>query len=599
MQELFSDMRICLNQKPNSSQGFGFQTNWDSTGASIRSIQEGSPAELCQLRVGDEVLAVSGHKVSNMTYEQWKGAMDAALQKGCLVMDIRRHGKNNWGRDQPSLPYKSHKTINLTSMDPTLVGSPEKYINTCSEFNLQSSESTVKAPITSSQPVNDLESKDMNGGFREESVTMRNKDSEPISLKNLKRRSEFFEQQGGSESAISDLQVPSISTSSNRWSWDSEDERRRQEKWQKEQERLLQEKYKRDQEKLDEEFRRAQLEATKEAPPPSLDDPTQHEQEQRQQSELEERKRRERQEQLQREEKERQRRAEEMRQQRMREEEEAERRRLEEERRRQEAAEEQEHERMQQQWAKSKSTPELDEVDKEEGRVVNSGAPDVSWSRDSQRKADQPVSQAEHERQQIIEEMKKKTPLLTDNSWIRQSTPSAGKDPIRRGESLDNLDLRPPSWSAGTPSYSRPQSATSGSTSARPYPRSASTNTLPTSFSTSSMRQSPWAQPPSTSPTPPAASNVDPFSDPNSSSQRNRSVSGKKICTFCDNPLGRGAAMIIESLGLCYHLGCFKCIDCKSDLGGSESGAEVRIRNRQLYCNSCYVRFKTGQPTTM
>ncbi|KAG9349551.1 hypothetical protein JZ751_027998 [Albula glossodonta] len=311
MQELFSDMRICLNQKPNSSQGFGFQTNWDSTGASIRSIQEGSPAELCQLRVGDEVLAVSGHKVSNMTYEQWKGAMDDALQKGCLVMDIRRHGKNS---------------------------SPEKYINTCSEFNLQSSESTVKAPITSSQPVNDLESKDMNGGFREESVTMRNK--------------------GGSESAISD--VPSISTSSNRWSWDSEDERRRQEKWQKEQERLLQEKYKRDQEKLDEEFRRAQQEATKEvskyqelALPPSLDDPTQHEEEQCQQSELEERKRRERQEQLQREERERQRRAEEMRQQRMREEEEAERRRLEEEeRRRQEAAEEQrqEHERMQQQW---------------------------------------------------------------------------------------------------------------------------------------------------------------------------------------------------------------------------------------------------------
>ncbi len=36
------------------------------------------------------------------------------------------------------------------------------------------------------------------------------------------------------------LQVPSISTTSSRWSWDHEEERRRQEKWQIEQERLLQ-----------------------------------------------------------------------------------------------------------------------------------------------------------------------------------------------------------------------------------------------------------------------------------------------------------------------------------------------------------------------
>lgn len=36
-----------------------------------------------------------------------------------------------------------------------------------------------------------------------------------------------------------------------------------------------------------------------------------------------------------------------------------------------------------------------------------------------------------------------------------------------------------------------------------------------------------------------------------------------------------------------------QCIDCKSELGGSEAGAEVRIRNKQLYCNSCYMRFKS------
>lgn len=191
-------------------------------------------------------------------------------------------------------------------------------------------------------------------------------------------------------------------------------------------------------------------------------------------------------------------------------------------------------------------------------------------------------------------------------------------------------------------------------------------------------------------------------------------MSGKKICTFCGNSLGKGAAMIIESLGLCYHLSCFKvratlpltteydistprsnlrdqsdslsfitnlinhspglflqilssccwsflelwspassdspwnlchlflyfvfylsaysqsqrfylpssllfglglfglaltlwvtfpklpqCVDCKSDLGGSEAGAEVRIRNKQLYCNFCYMRFKSEYATFM
>lgn len=37
-----------------------------------------------------------------------------------------------------------------------------------------------------------------------------------------------------------------------------------------------------------------------------------------------------------------------------------------------------------------------------------------------------------------------------------------------------------------------------------------------------------------------------------------RSVSGKRVCSYCNNILGKGAAMIIESLGLCYHLHCFK-----------------------------------------
>ncbi|XP_029937556.1 LIM domain only protein 7-like [Myripristis murdjan] len=680
IEENYCDMRISLNQKPNSSRDFGFQANWDSKGARITSIQPGSPAEMCQLQVGDEVLTVNRHRVADMSYTDWKARMEEALQQGSLIVDIRRHGKNNWDRDLPSLPFKSHKTINLTTTDhPTFVGSPDtNNIKASLDFTSRVPTETLASKEVPAHPLIDASSNGVNGGFREEPVTMRNKESESISLKNLKRRSEFFEQ-GGSESAVSDIPVPSITPSSNRWSWDPEEERKRQEKWQKEQERLLQEKYKRDQEKLDEEWRKAQQEissTTRQQEQPSSLEVNHHSisprsplsplsppwedqaeeerkrrEEQEHQRQAEERQKREEEErELQRLQEERKRREKQEEEERRRREEEElrwqRRREEEEERRRQEAAEQQRREmeraaELQQQWAgessgfanvqpelsfadraKSKSTPQLDEVDRAERKVAGNGVGEASW-RDSQKKGQQPQSQAELERQQILQEMKKKTHLLTDSSWIRQrSTCTAtNKEPInlpmRRGESLDNLDAPRNSWrsswtpgsTSSIPNYTRPHSALSGSSSfygGGPAARPGSA-TLPSSYSMGSLRGGagtpsyPWSQqshsPSPSSPSP--TTSPEPTSESRSSQQRSRSVSGKKICTFCDTPLGKGAAMIIESLGLCYHLGCFKCIDCKSDLGGSEAGAEVRIRNKQLYCNSCYMRFKTGQPTSM
>ncbi|XP_032386061.1 LIM domain only protein 7 isoform X17 [Etheostoma spectabile] len=588
-QENYCEMRISLNQKPNSSRDFGFQATWDSTGARITSIQLGSPAEMCQLQVGDEVLTVNGHQVAEMSYPDWKSCMEKALQEGSLIMDIRHHGKNKWDRDQPSLPFKSHKTINLTSTDPILVGSPDKNtVSSSLDFTSRSSMEKLVSKEAPAHPVVDVASNGVNGGFREQSVTMRNKESEPISLKNLKRRSEFFEKGGsgssvsalvylcgGSESAMPDIPVPSIIPSSSRWSWDPEEERKRQEKWQKEQERLLQEKYKRDQEKLQEEWLKAQQEVAESinqeepgslemirhsiSPFPSLSTTNQPtspswEEEERKKKEEQER-------QKQAEEQERQRQAEERRK---REEEERELQRLQEERkrkerqeeeerkmreeedlrwqrrreeerkeasRRQEAAEQQRRERerafeQQQPWADgSHGFANVQSSLSFTDRTKSKSSPQLDEEEKPQRKvtgsglgdkrSQQSVSQAELERQQILNEMKKKTPLLRDKSWIRERS------------------------------------------------------------STTTMIQE---------------SDVPPM---------RRSVSGRKICTFCDTTLGKGAAMIIESLGLCYHLGCFKCIDCKSDLGGSEAGAEVRIRNKQLYCNTCYMRFKAGQPTSM
>ncbi|XP_034430760.1 LIM domain only protein 7 isoform X18 [Hippoglossus hippoglossus] len=716
-QENYCDMRINLNQKPNSSRDFGFQAAWDSTGARVTTIAPGSPAEMCQLQAGDEVLSVNSQQVAEMSYTDWKSCMEEALQDGSLVMDVRRHGKNNWDRDQPSLPFKSHKTINLTSMDPILLGSPDSNTaNSSLDFTSRMTSETLLPKELTANPVvvsypeslrltQDLASNGVNGSFYQKSVTMRNKESEPISLKNLKRRSEFFEQ-GGSESAMPDMPVPSITPSSSRWSWDPEDERRRQEKWQKEQERLLQEKYKRDQEKLQEEWLKSQEEIDNPvdqpdfAKPGSLEgnshsvsphsplfpvnQPTssqreeeerkrkeEQEQERRRQEEekrkreeeeqelrrlREERERKERQaeEERKRREEERKRREEEERQaeeeKKRRDEEERERRRSEEEERKsreeelrrreeqreeerrwQEASEQQRRERerafqqqqlqqqqqqlqQQQQQVKSQSSPQLDEEEKPQRRVTGGSGLD-------ERKGQQPLSHAELERQQILNEMKKKAPLLTDSSWIRQRSAAmaANKEsdlpPMRRGDSLDNLDSYNSWRSSWTPrsnsyvqNYARPHSALSGSSSfygggqglQRP-----TSSTLPSSYSMGSLRggagtpSSPWSrQTPSPSSLSPTTS-PEPTSEAGALQQQSRSVSGKKICTFCDSPLGKGAAMIIESLGLCYHLTCFKCIDCTANLGGSEAGAEVRIRNKQLYCNSCYMRFKTGLPTAM
>ncbi|XP_036764463.1 LIM and calponin homology domains-containing protein 1 isoform X10 [Manis pentadactyla] len=85
-----------------------------------------------------------------------------------------------------------------------------------------------------------------------------------------------------------------------------------------------------------------------------------------------------------------------------------------------------------------------------------------------------------------------------------------------------------------------------------------------------------------------------------SPSERRKSISGKKLCSSCGIPLGKGAAMIIETLNLYFHIQCFRCGICKGQLGDAVSGTDVRIRNGLLNCNDCYMRSRSaGQPTTL
>ncbi|XP_023978959.1 LIM domain only protein 7 isoform X4 [Physeter macrocephalus] len=636
-QDQFSDMRISINQTPGNSLDFGFTVKWDFSRIFVASVEAGSPAEFSQLQVDDEIIAINNTKFSYKDTKEWEETMANAQETGNLVMDIRRYGKS---------------------------GSPEtKWIDATSGIysSDKSSNLSITADFSESLQNSNTESKEING-IRDESNTFESKASEPISLKNLKRRSQFFEQ-GSSDSVVPDLPVPTISAPS-RWAWDQEGERKRQERWQKEQDRLLQEKYQREQEKLREEWQRAKQEAEREnskylneelmvlnsnsisltarepavatrgeesKAPDREGSPAEEETRRQQQQEkgVNEDQRKKLQGQLS---LERERKLKELQYQ---EEQEQERRQGEAEADGQKRQAESERETsikiyqyrrpvdsydipkreeessglLPSDRNKSRSTTELDDYPTNKNgsnRYLDRTGSSSSSQKSS--KKEQVPSGAELERQQILQEMRKRTSLYDDNSWIRQRSSSVNKEPIclpgimRRGESLDNLDSpRASSWRQ-SPWPNQPSGvyATSSvqdcsrpppqllSTSNRAYMRNPSSSVPPPSAS-SGKTTTPSPIPRSHSPAVPQ-----PGCQP-----RNRSVSGKRMCSYCHNILGKGAAMIIESLGLCYHLHCFKCVACDRDLGGSSSGAEVRIRNNQLYCNDCYLRFKSGRPTAM
>ncbi|XP_029397684.1 LIM domain only protein 7 isoform X5 [Mus pahari] len=113
--------------------------------------------------------------------------------------------------------------------------------------------------------------------------------------------------------------------------------------------------------------------------------------------------------------------------------------------------------------SKSRSTTELNDplIEKNGSSKYSERIGTTSFSQRSSKK-DQAPSEAELERQQILQEMRKRTSLHNDNSWIRQRSASVNKEPIclpgimRRGESLDNLDSqRPGSWRQ-SPWHSQP-----------------------------------------------------------------------------------------------------------------------------------------------
>uniref|UniRef100_A0AAQ5YIM1 LIM zinc-binding domain-containing protein n=2 Tax=Amphiprion ocellaris TaxID=80972 RepID=A0AAQ5YIM1_AMPOC len=347
----------------------------------------------------------------------------------------------------------------------------------------------------------------------------------PLATSNPKLRWEFF---APSEDAEKDLRgnvsVPVLPQAKrgDRWSWDPDEERKRQERWQQEQERMLQEKYQHEQEKLKEEWEKAQKEVAEE-----------------------------------------------------------ERKYHEEERRILE-------ETVAPLTPRSSALPspsrgEFSSTSEPQDTIVRSLA---DWER----------------KQELLERQSK--PSTESVEWKRRendrtSDISTADDSMKTGRSsvsqsssqvevlthsLQNGQKVPPVLTKSSTPVKKQQEPPADSS--RPSRPAGDRRSGPIDNNMGRGSSKPPAACPSPSDTLPPAPN--------------RSVSGKKLCSSCGQPLGKGAAMIIETLSLYFHIHCFKCGVCKGQLGDTTTGTDVRIRNGLLNCHQCYIRSRSaGQPTTL
>ncbi|XP_043093249.1 LIM and calponin homology domains-containing protein 1a isoform X3 [Puntigrus tetrazona] len=299
------------------------------------------------------------------------------------------------------------------------------------------------------------------------------------------------------------------------WTWDPNEERRRQERWQQEQERLLQEKYQREQEKLKEEWERAQREV-----------------------------------------------------------EEEERRHHEEEMR----------------ILEETVTPLTPRTSALASSTVTE-AP--SLSQPSAPHDTIVLSLADWERKQEMLEKQAQTNQSNGLTHSPDQVITPAQQNGQRTEPQESQTATPQlqfiqdgSWSCKTKDRQEDLKKTASLDRKQSPPQSQTTRMRRTGSCENVLGTHPSKSPTPSQDTPPPSPS--------------RSVSGKKLCSSCAHPLGKGAAMIIESLGLYFHIQCFKCGICKGLLGDTSAGTDVRIRNGLLNCQECYIKSRAaGQPTTL
>ncbi|KAM8733172.1 LIM and calponin homology domains-containing protein 1-like isoform 7-T7 [Acanthopagrus schlegelii] len=346
----------------------------------------------------------------------------------------------------------------------------------------------------------------------------------PLATSNPKLRWDFFAPPEEMEKELrGNVSVPVLPQArrGDRWSWDPDEERKRQERWQQEQERMLQEKYRREQEKLKEEWEKAQREVAEE-----------------------------------------------------------ERKYHEEERRILE-------ETVAPLTPRSSALPspsrgELTSTSEPQGTIVRSLA---DWERKQEMLERQSKASTESVEWKRRENDRTSDISTADDSMKtgRSLASQSSSQPETLAHSLQN-GQKLPSMTAKSSTPAPKQQEPTG-VSSKPSRPAGDRRTGPIDNNMGSSSHPTAACPPAPDTLPPAP---------------NRSVSGKKLCSSCGQPLGKGAAMIIETLSLYFHITCFKCGVCKGQLGDTTTGTDVRIRNGLLNCHQCYIRSRSaGQPTTL
>ncbi|XP_076821786.1 uncharacterized protein LOC143468450 isoform X1 [Clavelina lepadiformis] len=96
LDSLFDDMKICINQRPKSEKGFGFTVRGGDDGKPVivNTVSPGGAADVCQLCVGDEILAINDVRLSSsLTQDGIVQLIVDSVFTGNLSLDIRRYGK--------------------------------------------------------------------------------------------------------------------------------------------------------------------------------------------------------------------------------------------------------------------------------------------------------------------------------------------------------------------------------------------------------------------------------------------------------------------------------------------------------------------------
>ncbi|XP_026911793.1 LIM and calponin homology domains-containing protein 1 isoform X4 [Acinonyx jubatus] len=320
------------------------------------------------------------------------------------------------------------------------------------------------------------------------------------------------------------------------WAWDPEEERRRQEKWQQEQERLLQERYQKEQNKLKEEWEKAQKEV-----------------------------------------------------------EEEERRYYEEERKIIEDTV----------VPFTVSSSSADQLSTSSSVTESSGAVN-KMDLENCREEEQQIRQkkpVQGDKNDLLLLKTKEGHSLEEKGSLTQGAMAHSKSPVSKGIHQDHqLDTETGALHCGMNPQLAQDPAQSEQVSNPPVHilEDVKPKTLPLDKSINHQIESPSERRKKSPRENFQAGHLSPCSPTPPGQSPNRSISGKKLCSSCGLPLGKGAAMIIETLQLYFHIQCFRCGICKGQLGDAVSGTDVRIRNGLLNCNDCYMRSRSaGQPTTL